>query len=161
MTTTTKQRPATTKGGLTIQNAKAIGHLMTDLVPFISRAQRNTLISLIQTSEERDYFTQTIFDLKAHIDAMPHTGQTEGQGMDAFVQLHYFRGNYDAWITEKDVGDGSDDLGQYQAFGWASFHGFSDGELGYISIAEIIDADVELDLHWTPKPLRDVAGKNL
>ena len=33
------------------------------------------------------------------------------------------------------------------------------GELGYISIAELIQLGAELDLHWTPRTLAEVRAK--
>lgn len=145
--------PAAAVPAATIHD-QAVAHLRASLVPFIGTRQRRTLIDLIQISEERDYFAEKIIALKAQIDAMPTTGQTDGQGDSALVQLHYFGGPYDAWITERDMGDGTDDLSQHQAFGWASLQGFKDGELGYISIQEAIDSHVELDLYWEPKTLQ-------
>jgi hypothetical protein len=78
--------------------------------------------------------------------------------------LHYFAGGQANWyITEKDKGCPDDeDYGgpggppQQQAFGLADLFG-DGGELGYISIAEILANRGELDLHWTPKPLSEIS----
>lgn len=73
-------------------------------------------------------------------------------GDQAVVYLHYFYGRCDWFITEKDVeGDGT-----VQAFGMANL-GYG-GELGYISIEEIVQSDspIELDLHWQPKTLSEI-----
>ena len=81
---------------------------------------------------------------------MPKTYEQDGLGEEAVVHLHYFTGSADWWITEKD--SDPDGEGQVQAFGLADL--FQDGgELGYISLVEILAAGAELDLHWTPKPL--------
>jgi len=56
----------------------------------------------------------------------------------------------DWYITEKDMGDE-----QIQAFGLADL-GMGFPELGYISIEELVENGVELDLHWTPKTLAEV-----
>ena len=96
--------------------------------------------------EEGQFFLDKIVELDGQIQSMPKSYQTDGQGGQAVAFLHYFTGSWDWYITEKDAGNG----GQYQAFGLAC--GF-EIELGYISIAEIIRAGAELDLHWTPTTL--------
>ena len=73
---------------------------------------------------------------------------------DAIVYLHYFKGNMDWYITEKDMIEEE----QNQAFGYADL-GLGFGELGYISLIELAENGVELDLHWTPKTLREVKEK--
>jgi hypothetical protein len=87
---------------------------------------------------------------------MPVTYATDGQGDDATVHLHYFTGGCDWYITEKDAGT-PDEPGQRQAFGLANL-GYG-GELGYISIAELIANGAELDLYWRAVPLRTVKAK--
>jgi hypothetical protein len=75
--------------------------------------------------------------------------------MRAVAHLRYFAGGSAAWlITERDAGapDDSTPGEQSQAFGHADLFG-DGGELGYISIAEIIAEGGELDLHFTAKPL--------
>jgi hypothetical protein len=108
-------------------------------------------------SEERMFFYEKLLELARIIEAMPTTGKTDGQGTAAIVQLRYFAGGSGEWlITEKDVGaigDGPEDF-QSQAFGLACPFGDA-GELGYISIRELINAGAQLDLHWTPKPLAE------
>jgi len=49
------------------------------------------------------------------------------------------------------MGDESGDPAQHQAFGLASMG--DDPELGYISICELIELGVELDLYFTPVPI--------
>jgi hypothetical protein len=59
-------------------------------------------------------------------------------------------GSANWWITERDV-----TAEQHQAFGLANlFGGPEDAELGYISIAEIIAAGGEIDLHFEPTTVR-------
>ena len=77
------------------------------------------------------------------------------------VHLHYFGGSVDAWIVERDMGDSKyqDEIGpQYQAFGPITLYGESirDSEWGYISIQELIENGIELDLYWTPKAVKEV-----
>lgn len=119
---------------------------------FMSINQRRMLEVLI-CGEEGAEFVSIVIKLKSHIDLMPKTGESEGQGEAAQIQLHYFIGGYDAWILEKDVGSPNDDVVgvQTQAFGWASFGGKGDAEMGYVSIQEAIENGAELDLYWTPK----------
>ena len=65
------------------------------------------------------------------------------------VHLHYFTGSQDWYITERDTSEE-----QHQAFGLADFG--DGGELGYISIAELIKHGVELDLYWKPRTLAEI-----
>lgn len=117
------------------------------LADFISVSQRFALKDLLG-SEEGDYFATTVLALAKRIRDMPKTYETDDQGLAARVYLHYFLGGVDAWITEKDKGTGDpEDTTQRQAFGKCRIQPH-DGELGYISIAELIDNGVELDLHW-------------
>ncbi len=104
--------------------------------------------------EEADYFEQLIVDTAARIDKMPATYEQDGMGEGAIAHLHYFAPGYDCYVTEKDRGSEDDDIpgAQLQAFGLVRWH---EEELGYISIAELIECGVELDLHWAPKPVRE------
>ena len=100
--------------------------------------------------EEGQFFRDKLADLARTWAAMPVLYGQEGKGEDATVFLHYFGGSADWWITEK--GDGPDNP---EAFGLADLFG-DGGELGYISIAELLGENVELDYHWTPKTLAQV-----
>lgn len=125
-----------------------------NLTHFIGRAQRAYLREVIQNSEEGDYFAKLLIEWDEKIKAMPAT--REG---DTTAHLHYFMGNTDAWITEKDIGDGTDDKRQHQAFGKISLNG-DYPELGYISIFELIGNGVELDLYWTPKSIEECGNEH-
>ena len=106
---------------------------------------------------EGQYFRDKIVEMAQIIEGMPVSYETDSQGMEAVVQLHYFTGSWDWYITEKDVD--TDGKGQIQAFGFAdSGEGFGP-ELGYISIKEIIRCGAEMDLHWTPCTLRQIKEK--
>ena len=128
---------------------------------YMPDAQRRTLLELIG-GEEGDYFVHTLEALADRIGKMPRTYETDGQGKCAVVHLHYFAGPVDAWITERDMGDqpkrfAPPETPQLQAFGLITLTGDkSDAEFGYISIEELIENNVELDLHWEPKPLSEV-----
>lgn len=118
-----------------------------DLKHFMGARQLRTMRDLAR-GEEGPWFITRMVELAALINAMPKTGETDGQGGKAIAHLHYFIGGCDWYITEKDMGDGTDDLAQHQAFGTANLgHG---AEMGYISIKEITDCGAELDLHFTP-----------
>jgi len=123
-----------------------------ELVDFMPRSERLVLLGNL-LREEHEFFTEQVLDLVKRVESMPSTGMTDGQGDDAIVYLHYFKGSVDAWITERDVGDGSGDTAQHQAFGKVDL-GYG-AEWGYVSIQELIDNGVELDLYWTPKPMKE------
>ena len=77
---------------------------------------------------------------------------SDGKGGQAVAHLHYFMGGCDWFIFEKDVEGGVD-----QAYGYAILNGdLHNAELGYISIAELVAAGVELDLHFTPKTFEEI-----
>jgi hypothetical protein len=136
--TTTKLNPTTAK----------------TLSPFISPSQTRVLKELMR-GEEGEYFAGMLDKLAARVTAMPKTGETDAQGDKATVYLHYFFRGMDWYITEKDMGDGSDDDGQHQAFGYANLDDPDCAEFGYISLPELFTVNAELDLHWTPKALKD------
>lgn len=130
--------------------------------PWLGIHQASAVESYIRSGEERDFFIEKMLELEATIEAMPQTRQADGQGDDAIVHLHYFSGGYDAWIVEKDIGDPEDspDEFQWQMFGCARFaHMPGDASLGYICLPEIRKGGVELDFHWTPKPLSEVKAE--
>lgn len=138
-----------------IRSAKyALG---TDLAPFMPYRQRITLQALLH-GEEGPALADIVLAMQERIRAMPKTYETDGQGKDAVAHLHYFRGSVDAYITERDMGNGPDDQAQQQATGIVSLYGggAKDGELGYVSIEELIENNVELDLYFQPKTLREL-----
>lgn len=106
--------------------------------------------------EERSYFSGIIGRLVGTLKSMPTSYQTDGQGQAAVAHLHYFKGGSDWWITELDAGSEDDEEPghQRQAFGLADL-GYG-AELGYIDIEELVANHVELDLHWTPRPLSEI-----
>ena len=115
---------------------------------FLSRSQLSVLGDNCY-GEERQFFIDKIVEMADLIRTMPKTYEQDGKGDDAVVYLHYFLGNMDWYITEKDM-----EVEQYQAFGLADL-GYG-AELGYICIAELVEAGAELDLYFTPKTLREV-----
>ena len=131
--------------------ARIIENVKT-LNDFIGVRQLDTMTSALR-GEEGDFFEAKIEEYANRVRDMHKTYEQDGKGDEAIVHLHYFYGGFDWYITEKDMGDGSDDTTQYQAFGYADM-GFP--ELGYISIAELIQSNIELDLYWTPRTLGEV-----
>jgi len=103
--------------------------------------------------EEREHFLDLFQKWANVINTMPKTYEQDGLGNKAVAHLHYFRGNQDWFITEKDMGS-EDEPGQHQAFGLADL-GYG-GELGYISIVELLANGIELDLYWQPKTLEEI-----
>jgi len=89
---------------------------------------------------------------------MPETYGQDGKGSAAVVFLHYFTGGCDFYLTEKDRGDPDDapEDFQSQAFGLANLG--QGGELGYISLPEILSCGAELDFHWEPKTLEEIGA---
>jgi len=108
--------------------------------------------------EENQWFFDKLCELAGVVATMPKTYEQDGKGDQAVAYLHYFAGGQASWwITEKDAGNGSDDQGQEQAFGLADL--FQDGgEVGYISIAEILANGGELDFHFEPQTLAEIRG---
>jgi len=101
-------------------------------------------------SEERDFFFDKLSELATTFNTMAKTYEQDGKGDDAIVYLHYFKGNADWYITEKDM-----ENEQHQAFGYCDL-GMGCPELGYVSLIELAQCGVELDMYWTPKTLREV-----
>ena len=128
------------------------------LKPFLSSSQYQAMLELCK-GEEGEFFESKFEEMADLINAMPKTYDTQNIA-DPIVSLHYFMGESDWYIIEKDVEDGVS-----QAFGYAILNGdLMCAELGYISIAELVEFNigfqrVELDLHFVPIPLSEV--KNL
>lgn len=130
---------------------------------FMPYQQRFALMAALD-GEEGGAIAELVIAAKKAIANTPKTYETENVELDdKVVCLHYFKGSVDAWIIERDVGDAplGDALGpQIQAFGFANLYGdgFSGAELGYISIQEMIENNVELDLHWAAKTVKELRG---
>ena len=109
--------------------------------------------------EEKNWFQAKLQELQTLVDGMPITGETDGQGPDAVVHLHYFGGSCDAWITELDMGCLDDEPDQYQSQAFGRVDLGWGGELGYVSIPELLAAGMELDMHWQPITLKEVKNQ--
>lgn len=122
---------------------------MLNKFKIIGTLQYRTLREFILQSEESDFFATIVGEVANIVADTPDLYSQEDAGEKAIVRLHYFLSNYDAWITELN-------LGTCEAFGKASFAGASEAEYGYISLQELFDNNVELDLYWTPKPISEI-----
>lgn len=121
------------------------------LIPFLPKYQCFAIGESLN-GEEREFFSGKMDELRSVIRTMPVTYRQDGMGDQAIIHLHYFYGNCHWYITEKDrEGDGT-----IQAFGMADL-GYGP-ELGYISIEELVQSDIsiELDLHWLPKTCAEI-----
>lgn len=126
---------------------------------FIGKGQMAAMLAGLR-GEERDFFRDKFLEMGTRIELMHKTGEQDGRGGAAVVWLHYFAGGRANWyITEKDMGspDDAPGTGQTQAFGLADLFG-DGGEIGYISIVEILENGGELDLYFKPKTLGEVRG---
>ena len=124
---------------------------MSLLKAFISKAQIRAMLNG-SIGEEGKWFGDKVSELANTFNTMPKTYEQDGMGGKAVAHLHYFIGGMNWYITERDMEEE-----QLQAFGLADLG--QGGELGYISIEELIENGVELDLHWTPKTLDEINEK--
>ena len=123
---------------------------ITILKPFIAGSQLNALGKACY-GEEKQFFYNKLVEMADLITSMPETYGQDGV-KDPVAYLHYFLGGSDFYITEKD--NNFDGAGQVQAFGLANI-GYG-GELGYISISELIANNIELDLYFKPTTLTNL-----
>jgi hypothetical protein len=121
--------------------------ITTHLRFFIGRQQLSVLGDACY-GEERQFFIDKIVEMGNLVEKMPRSYETEN-AFEPIAYLHYFKGNMDWYITEKDM-----ENPQHQAFGLADL-GYG-GELGYISIQELIENNIELDLYFTPKSIKEI-----
>lgn len=126
--------------------------IKTALREFMPSSQIRVIANAMR-GEEGQFFINRACELAELIKNMPKTYEQDGKGYQAIAYLHYFRGNMDWYITEKDVGS-PEDKRQIQAFGLADL-GYG-GELGYISIVELLENQIELDMYFTPTPLENI-----
>ena len=130
-------------------NAKTL----KDFIP----SQQLAYMARLTNGEEGQYFIDKIAELANTVSTMPKVYETDGTEVDSkIVSLHYFYGNMDWYIIEKDSVAGEP---QYQAFGMADI-GFGLSGLGYIGIDEIINTrGIELDINWTPCTVAEMKAK--
>jgi hypothetical protein len=104
-------------------------------------------------TEEKQFFFDKLVEMAERINTMPVTYEQDGKGNKAIAYLHYFKGNQNWYITERDIG-APGDFEQRQAFGLADL-GYG-AELGYVSIMDLCKAGIELDMHFTPRTLEEI-----
>jgi len=124
---------------------------LNDLRGFIGRSQLYAIADAAR-GEEKQFFFDKLVEMAGIVRTMPKTHETDGHGESATVHLHYFMGGMDWYITEKDM-----ETEQLQAFGLADL-GYG-GEIGYISLVEVLNAAAELDLHFTPRPIASITDR--
>jgi hypothetical protein len=135
------------------------------LLAFMSNSQQKALYRMMYGEESnagREIFNRLI----KTIDSMPGQYETDKiKAADKIVHLHYFQGDSDWYIVEKDKGQSKkeeEEAGlvygkQYQAFGYAILNGDTiNAEWGYVNIQELIENNVELDFYWTPKKFSEI-----
>lgn len=135
----------------TVTNLTEAFMVFKKLKKFMNRSQITAMVNAILYSDSKWVYSKLV-ELLNIVQQMPATYETDEQGADAIVYLHYFMAGCDWYITEKDV---SPD--QQQAFGWADM---GCGEYGYISIEEIIAGGADLDLFWDPVPVGSIANSD-
>lgn len=132
-----------------MSNIKAILPHIKTLHKFVSPAQI-AILGAGCRKEEKAFFFDKIEELSNTFNTMSKTYEQDGMGDDAIVHLHYFHGNADWFITEKDMEEE-----QIQAFGYYDL-GMGMPELSYVSLVKLAENNVEVDLYWTPKTLGEV-----
>ena len=120
------------------------------VVPFLGSAQTRTLKQAMR-GEERSWFETRMVEISNILKTLPDLGKTDGQGDSVMMQLHYFTSGADWYISELDTTT-------LNAFGWVDL-GYG-GELGYISIKELLKNSAELDLHFEPTSLGSIKKKS-
>jgi hypothetical protein len=106
-----------------------------------------TQVSVVNASLEE--FQEVIKNINRIVAEMPLLYAQDGK-KNPVVYLHYFHGDQDWYITEKDSEDR-----QLQAFGNANL-GYG-GEWGYINIEDFVKSlRVELDFHFEPTPFQQL-----
>lgn len=123
---------------------------------FIGRDQLAVMVDGLN-GEEGDWFAEKFVELATLVDIMPPKYGHKGDD-PLFAYLRYFAGARATWYIA-ELSDEPDDKEQNQAFGHAEIFAGC-GELGRISIAEIIGNGGELDLHFKPKELDECTRGN-
>ena len=121
---------------------------------FIGGSQR-AVIQQCMAGEEKQFFYDKMVEIACLVQVMHKTYEQRDKGDDATVWLHYFKGGCDWHITEKDMGS-PEEPGQHQAYGFCNISDAQNAEWGYVSIVELLQNDVEIDLHFEPRRWGDV-----
>lgn len=133
--------------------------LITDNIKnFFPKSQLQVIADNLR-GEEKEHFKDILIEFDKRINEMPGTYETDKiPSKDKIVWLHYFTGDSDWYIVEKDKGSADDEVKgkQLQAFGYANM---GQGEWGYISIEEMLGSRVELDLYFNPVKFSEIERK--
>lgn len=115
-----------------------------ELVKFLPKHQ----LSIIRRSNE---FNDIVTNLNSIVASIPKTYETDNiKAADKIVHLHYFYGDMDWYVVEKDSEEQ-----QLQAYGYVIMGG--PGEWGYINIEELVSSGkIELDFHFEPKKFSEI-----
>lgn len=126
---------------------------------WMSISQRFVLKELVG-GEEGAYFVERLLAIKKRIEEMPQTYGQDGVE-DPVAHLKYFGGPVTAYITEKDMGgmaQWTPGVNQIQAYGRVCIlPGYP--EFGFVNVQELIEAEIELDLHFEPTPISQIKAK--
>lgn len=114
---------------------------------FINPQQLSVMIANL-AGEEGEFFVEKLDEVYNTVTTMPVTYGQDGKGDNAIAYLHYFQGSYDFYMTEKDMEEE-----QLQSFGLIKNQCT---ELGYVSLVEILDNGVELDLYFEPTRIAEL-----
>lgn len=131
------------------------------LEPYLPPHQAEAIKSNLR-GEEGEYFMQLLCDLAEQFMFAPRT-YDQSDVRDPIAHFHYFKGGYDCYVTELDIGDPEcpDDLTQHQVRAYARYDHMPEyAELSYAHFPELFESKVDLDFHWEPTPLSEIKRKH-
>ncbi len=131
---------------------ESITPLSTEAKLFVPKFQEKIIRTNVEFEDARVRVNEVIA-------MMPKTGDTdEIEFADKIAYLHYFYGNSDWYIFEKDKGDGAGDKRQIQAWGAVRLNDPM-FEYGYVNVEDIVlNGKVEIDLYFTPTKFAVITG---
>ena len=121
---------------------------MVKCLVVMSKTQQRVLEDILR-GEEREFFREKLKELGEIWSNMPNLRGQEGAGDEAIAYLHYFKGDFHIYVTERDPES-------LEVFGLMGRIGCRDRKKGYQSLENITEMDFELDLHFTPRTLNAV-----
>ena len=124
------------------------------LSKFICPAQLS-VFNQLKRGEEGEFFREKEKEIIEVLETIPSLYEQENLGDKALYFLHYFAGGSASWYIS-EIGE-PDEEGNIIAFGYADL-GYG-GELGYISITELLSVGAEMDFYWTAKTLKEIKNK--
>ena len=131
-----------------LQDAKIVTQAalaMFDVARFMARNQAQSLLEMLDDQEAPRYAAK-IVELSETIKAMPLTHDQAGAGYEAVAHLHYFSGATHCYVFEKDFMGGVQN-----ATALTVVRGdLERAEIGFVSIAEMVERGLGLDLDFTP-----------